>query len=158
MKRMLRTVIAHIVYFITGRVLLGVKYNGGVPLRFATKEAACADLTCISGTTIEPGEVKRIPLGLSFDIPKGFELHINLRSSAGLQGLIIPNGMGIIDSDYRGEINLILTNICKEPYHIKRGHRLAQLSAHRSHRIIFHEIKELSKTARGTGGLGSTGK
>lgn len=160
MKRVFRSIMAHIMYFFTGRVFIGIKYSdiNKMPIRYATKEAACADIYCDTNVSISPGEVITLDLGFACDIPMGFELHVYLRSSLGKQGLIIPNSVGIIDSDYRGNIHLIISNITNDIKRINKGDRVAQISVHRSTKMITYTAVELSETLRGTGGLGSTGK
>ncbi len=107
---------------------------------------------------IEPGKWKLIPTGLAISIPQGFEAQIRPRSGLALKnGITCLNTPGTIDSDYRGEINIILINLSEEPFTVERGMRIAQM--------IFSEITqahlefedELDMTVRGSGGFGHTG-
>ena len=158
MRRFFHTLKAHLMYFFLGRVPIGIKYDIILHLRYATKEASCMDICCTSDTTIYPGDIKIVDLGFACDIPKGFELRVYLRSSMGKQGLVIPNSVGIIDSDYRGNIHLILGNISNKPIELNIGERIAQMGVYKVTRINLYETDTLTETERGKGGLGSTGK
>lgn len=105
------------------------------------------------------GSVK-IPLGIAIEIPKGFYVQINLRSSTGLKTpLRLSNQVGIIDEGYRGEICLILDNISQwQDVTIEKGSRIAQGILMKRQFTALVEVKELSKSERGNGGFGSTGK
>lgn len=99
----------------------------------------------------------KIPLGVSFAIPPGFEGQLRLRSSSGLKSLVIPNGLGTIDSDYRGEVCMILLNLSGEDVVIRDGDRLAQIVFQRVPEVALVEVDALDETARGAGGFGSSG-
>lgn len=102
--------------------------------------------------------VVMLDLGISFEIPKGYEGQIRLRSSLGKRGFIIPNAPGTIDSDYRGTVKILLANINSTPYNLIRwGERVCQLLIKPVPEIQFLELTDLSETDRGTGGFGSTG-
>ena len=108
--------------------------------------------------TIEPGEKALIPTGFSLSIPLGYEVQIRPRSGlAAKKGITILNTPGTIDSDYRGEIKVILINLSKDGFSVKNGERIAQMVVCPIQQAIVEEVKELSETNRGVGGFGSTG-
>ena len=104
------------------------------------------------------GETKLIPTGYSIELPEGFEAQVRPRSGLAIKNRIgILNSPGTIDSDYRGEIKVILTNFGVEPFTIRRGDRIAQLIVQRYARVEWIESEDLSGTVRGEGGFGHTG-
>ena len=108
--------------------------------------------------TLQPGDIRLIPTGLSISFPKGYEAQIRPRSGLALQhGLGLVNSPGTIDSDYRGEVRVIAINWGKEPLTIKRGERIAQIIISRVSRAIIEEVQELDPTERGEGGFGHSG-
>ncbi|MBW1674802.1 MAG: dUTP diphosphatase [Deltaproteobacteria bacterium] len=108
--------------------------------------------------TLQPGDIKLIPTGLSISLPEGYEAQIRSRSGLALRyGLGLVNAPGTIDADYRGEIGIIAINWGKKPVTIKRGERIAQMVIHRVSRAIVKEVKELDTTQRGKGGFGHSG-
>ena len=108
---------------------------------------------------IKPLERKLIPTGIYVEIPEGYEGQIRARSGLALNhGITLTNGIGTVDSDYRGEIKVLLINLGKENYTIKRGDRIAQLVLIKYEKILFEEVDEIEETYRGTGGFGHTGK
>ena len=108
--------------------------------------------------TLLPGERKLIPTGLFLELPLGYEAQIRARSGLALShGLSLVNGVGTIDSDYRGELGVILINLGKEPFIINNGDRVAQLVIGKYERITWNDQKALSDTGRGSGGFGHTG-
>lgn len=116
----------------------------------------CANVE--SDTVLHPGEIKLISTGLSVAIPEGYEAQIRPRSGLALKhGITMVNTPGTIDSDYRGVISLILTNLGKEPYVIHRGARMAQMVIQEIIQAEIQEVDELSETARAQGGFGHTG-
>ncbi len=133
----------------------------GIP-QYETEGSAAVDLrAAIENTkTLNPGESMLIPTGLFIEIPKGYMLHITPRSGLALKKSIsIVNSPGIIDSDYRGEIGIILINHGDDAFSIKRGDRIAQASFVAFGKATFNKVDELSNlnTQRGEGGFGSTG-
>jgi dUTP pyrophosphatase len=126
----------------------------------ATTGSAGYDLISDVNTSLLPSEVFVVPTGTYLEIPKGFEGQIRPRSSLGKNGIIIPNAPGTIDSDYRGEIKVLLLNLGADRYIIKKGDRIAQIIFTRvSSAIVTHSTNvELSPTNRGAGGFGSSGK
>ncbi len=108
---------------------------------------------------LEPGQIKLIPTGLMFEIPLGYEMEIRPRSGlAAKNGISIVNTPGTIDSDYRGEVKIILINHSKENFVIKRGERIAQGVLKTVTHANLIETDELSDTIRAGGGFGHTGK
>jgi len=109
--------------------------------------------------TLEPGERKLIPTGISVAIPEGFEGQIRPRSGLAIQhGIGVVNGPGTIDADYRGEIGVLLINFDKSPFTVHHGDRIAQMVISRVFRAIFEEVNELPPTGRQDGGFGHTGR
>jgi dUTP pyrophosphatase len=108
--------------------------------------------------TLQPGDIKLIPTGLSISLPEGYEAQIRPRSGLALKyGLGFVNAPGTIDADYRGEIGVIAINWGKKPLTIKRGERIAQMVIHTVSRAIVEEVNELDTTQRGKGGFGHSG-
>tara|TARA_B110000444_G_scaffold244542_1_gene264102 strand:+ start:394 stop:834 length:441 start_codon:yes stop_codon:yes gene_type:complete len=108
--------------------------------------------------TINPGDKALIPAGFSLSIPQGYEVQIRPRSGlAAKKSITVLNTPGTIDSDYRGEIKIILINLGKERFSVKKGERIAQMVICPVIQAQLVEVKELSVTHRGTGGFGSTG-
>jgi len=108
--------------------------------------------------TIAPGEIKLVPTGISVALPLGYEAQIRPRSGLALKyGITFVNTPGTIDSDYRGIISLIVTNLGKEPYVVKRGARLAQMVIQEVIKAEIEEVDDLDITARAHGGFGHTG-
>ncbi len=107
---------------------------------------------------LEPGERRLIPTGISLAIPEGFEGQVRARSGLALQkGIGILNGPGTIDSDYRGEVCVLLINFGKESFTIRNGDRIAQLVISRVFRPILMEVDDLPSSKRQEGGFGHTG-
>ena len=107
---------------------------------------------------IDPGKTAIIPTGLALSIPKGFEVQIRPRSGlAAKQKISVLNTPGTIDADYRGEIKVILINLSENKFIVENGLRIAQMVVCPIIQAEFQEVEELSKTARGSGGFGSTG-
>ena len=108
--------------------------------------------------TLEPGERALIPTGLSMAIPTGYEGQVRPRSGLAIRhGITLLNAPGTIDSDYRGEVQVILANLGTEAFQVIRGSRIAQLVISELARVTFIEVKALTATLRGSGGFGSTG-
>jgi dUTP pyrophosphatase len=108
---------------------------------------------------LAPGERAMVPTGLSVAIPKGYEIQVRPRSGlAAKHGLTCLNTPGTIDSDYRGEIKVILINLGQEAFTIQRGERIAQLVLAPVTRLAWLAVDSLDETERGAGGFGSTGR
>jgi len=107
---------------------------------------------------IAPGETVLVPTGFSVEIPRGYEAQIRPRSGLAIKHHVgILNAPGTIDSDYRGEVKIILTNFGKEPFTVKRGDRIAQMVVASYSKVLWDEVDSLENTARGAGGFGHTG-
>jgi dUTP pyrophosphatase len=112
-----------------------------------------------AGVTLAPMQRVIVPTGIRVEIPVGFEMQIRPRSGLAVKhGITLPNTPGTIDSDYRGEVKVILANLGDEPFEIRRGERIAQLVPAPVLRAHFTEVQTLEETARGSGGFGSTGR
>ena len=108
--------------------------------------------------TLQPGDIKLIPTGLSISIPEGYEAQIRPRSGLALRyGLGLVNSPGTIDADYRGEVGVIAINWGKKPLTIRRGERIAQVVISKVSRVRVEEVDELDPTKRGKGGFGHSG-
>lgn len=116
-------------------------------------------LACLNETIgIEPGQVVLIPTGISIELPEGYEAQIRPRSGLALKsGITILNSPGTIDSDYRGEIKIIVANLGGETFFVEHGMRIAQMVFSRVYRGNFVEVDDLDKTDRNAGGFGHTG-
>lgn len=128
---------------------------------YGSIEAAGADLyACLEeSVTIAPGETAWIPTGLALEVPKGCAGLIYARSSLGVKrGLAPANKVGVIDSDYRGEIRVVLLNHGKTSQTVEHGERIAQMIITPVLTPLYQQVEELTDTSRGTGGFGSTGK
>ena len=125
---------------------------------YQTKEAAGFDLHSIEDIVLNPGERKLIATGLAFEIEYGYEVQIRPRSGLAFKhGITVLNTPGTIDSDYRGEIKVLLINHSNEKFEIKKGDRIAQAVVAPVIQAKIVEVDELSDTARGESGFGSTG-
>ncbi len=130
------------------------------PPQYMTSHSAGLDLVAANDEpiTIAPGEIKLVPTGLFLEIPEGYEGQVRARSGLALRhGLMQPNAPGTIDSDYRGELQVILGNCAREPYTITRGMRFAQLVISRVAQVDVVQAAELAGSNRGAGGFGHTG-
>jgi dUTP pyrophosphatase len=132
----------------------------GLPLpAYATEGAAGMDLLAACDVTIPPGGRALVPTGLCIALPEGFEMQVRPRSGLALKhGVTVLNAPGTVDSDYRGEVGVILFNTGAEPFAITRGERIAQAVFAPVTRAAWEEVVVLPETRRGTGGFGSTGR
>ena len=125
---------------------------------YATVGAAGMDVLAAETVTLAPGACHAVATGLALAIPPGFEIQVRPRSGLALKhGIGVPNAPGTIDSDYRGELKVILINHGPEPFAIRIGDRVAQLVLAPVVRAAWEETENLDETARGAGGFGSTG-
>lgn len=125
---------------------------------YGSAGASGFDLSSTELIFIGPGEYKLVPTGLAFEIPKGYELQIRPRSGLALnEGITVLNSPGTIDSDYRGEVGILLINNGKGTLAILPGERIAQGVISKAPQYELVEVMELSETIRGAGGFGSTG-
>lgn len=131
----------------------------GLPLpAYATDGAAGMDVVAAESLVLAPGARHAVATGFAFAIPDGYEVQVRPRSGLALKhGVTCLNTPGTIDSDYRGEVKVILANLGAEPFPIARGDRIAQLVAAPVQRAVFDEVYDLDNTVRGSGGFGSTG-
>jgi dUTP pyrophosphatase len=128
--------------------------------RYATPGSAGLDLPAAvaAAVVIPPGGRALIPTGLAIAVPVGFEAQVRPRSGLALKhGLTVPNSPGTIDSDYRGEVQVIVLNAGSEPFTVERGMRIAQLVLTRVEQLTWEPVAALPATDRGAGGFGSTG-
>ena len=132
--------------------------------RLPTQGSALAagwDLYALEATIVSKGSSVMISTGLACAIPEGWEGQIRCRSSLGKKGMILPNGVGTIDADYRGELKVLATWIGPgDEFHIKKGERIAQLLFAPVPRVHINEVdyEQLTSTKRGEGGFGSSGQ
>lgn len=125
---------------------------------YATQGAAGMDIVSAEDVVIAPGARHPVATGLALAIPAGFEIQVRPRSGLALKyGITVPNTPGTIDSDYRGELKVLLINHGAEPFAIARGDRVAQLVLAPVVQAVWDEVDELDATLRGEGGFGSTG-
>jgi dUTP pyrophosphatase len=125
---------------------------------YATNGAAGADLKAGEDGCIFPGEIRLVKTGVFLEIPEGFEGQVRPRSGLALKyGITILNSPGTIDSDYRGEVGVILANFGKEVFEFKKGDRIAQLVFSKVEKIEFQLVDTFEETDRGSGGFGHTG-
>jgi len=135
-------------------------HGEGLPLpAYASAGAAGMDVVAAEALDLAPGARAAVATGLTMAIPDGFEVQVRPRSGLALKhGLTVANAPGTIDSDYRGEVKVILVNLGGEAVAIERGMRIAQLVVAPVTRAAFDEFTSLDETARGAGGFGSTGR
>ncbi len=125
---------------------------------YATAGAAGMDVLAAEDVTLAPGARHAVATGFALAIPEGFEIQVRPRSGLALKhGISLPNTPGTIDSDYRGELKIILINLGEEPFAIRRGDRIAQLVMAPVVLAEWQEVNSLDGTVRGEGGFGSTG-
>lgn len=143
---------------------INIKYNskeGAIVPEYKTAGAAGADLCAylpFQNVTLSPGKSALIPTGLFFEIPDGYEVQVRPRSGlAAKNGVTVLNTPGTIDSDYRGEVKVILINLGEEEFTISNGDRIAQMVVAPVTTADFTFAENLSETDRGSGGMGSTG-
>lgn len=136
-----------------------IKFDeNAVKPEYKTQGSSGMDLHSLEQTTLEPGEIKLIRTGIGMELPKGYEAQVRPRSGLSLKGITVVNSPGTIDSDYRGEIKVILTNIGKEPFRIEKEERISQLVIQKVEQCDLTETKKLTKSERGSNGFGSTGR
>jgi dUTP pyrophosphatase len=134
-------------------------HGEGLPLpSYATAGAAGMDVVAAEDLDLGPGQRHAVCTGFRIAIPEGYEIQVRPRSGLAFKhGITVPNTPGTIDSDYRGELKVLLINHGTEPFAIRRGERIAQLVPAAVTLAAFDEVEELCDTARGAGGFGSTG-
>ncbi len=138
-----------------------VALDGAVIPQYKTKGAAGCDVCAFlsEALTLKPMERFAVPTGLFFEIPEGYEIQVRPRSGLAIKnGITCLNTPGTIDSDYRGEVKVILVNLGSEDFVINNGDRIAQLVVSPVTIGNFINVEKLDETERGSGGFGSTGK
>ncbi len=140
--------------------LLRLPHGTDLPLpAYATDGAAGMDVVSAEDFILAPGARHAVATGFAMAIPDGFEVQVRPRSGLALKhGVTCLNTPGTIDSDYRGEVKVILANLGAEPFEIRRGDRIAQLVLAAVQRATFEILDNLPETARNAGGFGSTGR
>jgi dUTP pyrophosphatase len=135
-------------------------HGEGLPLpAYATAHAAGLDVVAAEDLALEPGQRRAVATGFAIAIPHGYEVQVRPRSGLALKhGITCLNTPGTIDSDYRGEVKVILANLGSEPFEVRRGERIAQLVPAPVLQADFAEVDDLEATERGAGGFGSTGR
>ena len=139
--------------------LTRLPHGQGLPLpSYATPGAAGMDVVAAEDLVLAPGARHAIATGFAMAIPHGYEVQVRPRSGLALKhGISVPNTPGTIDSDYRGELKVILINHGQAPFEVRRGDRIAQLVLSPVVRASWLKVDELDETSRGEGGFGSTG-
>lgn len=146
----------------TGDVAVRIKrlpHGEGLPLpAYATDGAAGMDVCAAEDVELAPGGRHAVATGFAVAIPDGYEIQVRPRSGLAFKhGISVPNAPGTIDSDYRGELKVLLINHGQDSFSIARGDRVAQLVLAPVTRAAFTEVEDLDETERGAGGFGSTG-
>ena len=135
-------------------------HGEGLPLpSYATPGAAGMDVVAAEDIDLQPGQRHAVATGFRVAIPDGFEIQVRPRSGLAFKhGVTVPNTPGTIDSDYRGELKILMINHGGEPFAVRRGERIAQLVPAAVMLASFDEVDDLDDTHRGHGGFGSTGQ
>ncbi|MEC7806835.1 MAG: dUTP diphosphatase [Pseudomonadota bacterium] len=136
-------------------------HSEGIPLpKYQTDGSAGVDLPAAieNSASIQPGTRLLVPTGFAFSIPAAYEAQVRPRSGLALKyGITVLNSPGTIDSDYRGEVSVLLVNLGNEIFSFNRGDRIAQIVFSKVEQVQLEEVEELYESDRGTGGYGSTG-
>ena len=136
-----------------------LNHGAGLPLPdYASKGAAGMDVSAAESLTLRAGKRHAVATGFAFAIPEGYEVQVRPRSGLALKhGITCLNTPGTIDSDYRGEVKVILANLGEDDFLIAKGDRIAQIVVAPVTHATMTEVDEIDTTERGTGGFGSTG-
>lgn len=133
--------------------------KGAVLPKYESTGSSGMDVRSVEDCSIDPGSWKLVSTGLFPEIPEGYEIQVRSRSGlAAKNGIFVLNSPGTVDSDYRGEIKIILANMGREPFKISTGDRIAQLVVAPVTKAAVISVDTISSTERGEGGFGSTGK
>lgn len=125
---------------------------------YQTPGAAGMDVRAAEDCILTPGETRLVATGFSMSISEGYEAQLRPRSGLAIKhGITLMNSPGTIDSDFRGAVQVILTNLGREPFEVKKGDRVAQMVITKVEQPVIEIVDELEDTERGTGGFGSTG-
>ena len=135
-------------------------HGEGLPLpAYATRGAAGMDVVAAEDFDLAPGQRHAVATGFKVAVPEGYEIQVRPRSGLAFKhGVTVPNTPGTIDSDYRGELKILMINHGPESFPVRRGERIAQLVPAAVTLAGFDEVEELEATTRGAGGFGSTGR
>ena len=137
-----------------------VRLGGKAPIR-STEGAAGWDVHAYLpdgyDVFMEPAQTVVIPTGIRLAAPPGYGLFLYSRSGLAKRGIVVANGVGVVDSDYRGEIKVLLRNTSHSTFRVRNGDRVAQAVLHEVKEVVWQEVDTLPDTARGSGGFGSTG-
>lgn len=125
--------------------------------KYQTKGASCMDVYANASVTLPPLQATIIPTGLIVELPQDVEMLVRARSGLSTKNILVANGIGTIDEDYRGEVGVILINLNNVPKNIDKGDRIAQVSFAHVIKADWEEVETVSETERGSGGFGSTG-
>lgn len=124
----------------------------------STEGAACYDAYLPETyTPMSAGEMRIVNLGFQVEVPKGYELQVRARSGLASRGVLVANGVGCVDSDYRGDVGVILWNASPAILPLNKGDRICQLKLSAAPDIVWNVVDEIEDTDRGGGGYGSTG-
>ncbi len=136
-----------------------VKMNATLPVYMTPGSAGCDVIACLDKPMlVEKGQRVMVPTGLIMEIPLGYEVQVRPRSGLAFKkGLTVVNAPGTIDSDFRGEVMVLLINLGEAPIEIHHGERIAQFVLNKVEQIRWSEIDKTNETSRGAGGFGSTG-
>jgi len=140
------------------KVCYSIKERSATLPKYMTGGAAGMDIFSSSTVTIQPGQAAYVPTGIAFELPRGTYMKICGRSSLALKHTIFCHD-GIIDEDYRGEVGVVLCNLGKALFTVKKGDRVAQCILHKYEKMEMRRVsvRSMSRTERGEGGFGSTG-
>ena len=133
-------------------------FSPDAPRLQLTKTGDWIDLYCAQDMTLHAGDFALVPLGVSMQLPEGYEAQVRPRSGLALKhGITVLNSPGTIDSDYRGELMVLLINLSQDPFTVNDGERIAQLVIARHEQAVLTAVEVLDETERGAGGYGHTG-
>lgn len=141
-------------------MIVKIKSLSGILPEYATEGSSGMDVRAFTEEDIilAPGKRALIPTGLFVELPAGYEIQIRARSGLAIKnGITMINGIGTIDSDYRGEIRIPLVNLGEEAFTVKNGDRIAQMVVARYENVTWQQADEVNETVRGGGGFGHTG-
>lgn len=133
------------------------KNGAKIPTK-ATKGAACYDAYLPETyPPLDPGEIRIVNLGFQVEVPYGYELQVRSRSGLASRGIMVANGVGCIDSDWRGDCGVILANMSRAIQPLNAGDRICQLKLSQTYEVLWEVVDVVTETDRGEGGFGSTG-
>ncbi len=143
----------------SGQIKFTKLHPDAMPPMYQTDQSVGADLTSIENVDIEPGQFRLVKTGIAVELPRATEMQIRPRSGLALKhGVTVLNAPGTIDSDYRGEVGVLLINHGTTTFKVSKGDRIAQAVLAKAILVNYKAVKELSSTDRGAGGFGSTGR